>query len=50
MEENKVMEPLNKTLPPKITKENIDPNAGTPKGVISAWLHSVVYVLVLVEL
>ncbi|MBO5277494.1 MAG: YitT family protein [Clostridia bacterium] len=45
MEENKVTEPLNETLPPKITKENIDPNAGTTKGVISAWLRSVVYVL-----
>lgn len=33
-------------LPPKITKENIDPIAGTKKGVVLSWTRSLIYVLI----
>lgn len=32
-------------LPPKITKENIDPDAGTRKSVILSWVRSLVFTL-----
>ncbi len=32
-------------LPPKITKENIDPDAGTRKGVVLSWVRSLVYTM-----
>lgn len=31
------------TLPPKITKENIDPDAGSTKGQIMIWLRAALY-------
>ncbi|MBO5362825.1 MAG: YitT family protein, partial [Clostridia bacterium] len=31
------------TLPPKITKENIDPDAGSAKGQIMLWVRGVLY-------
>ena len=34
------------SLPPKITKENIDPDAGTKKGAILSWVRSLVYVFI----
>lgn len=46
MEEKKGSESLNEVLPPKITKENIDPDAGTKKGVINSWKTSILYVLI----
>lgn len=30
-------------LPPKITKENIDPDAGSAKGQIMMWLRAILY-------
>ena len=42
-EEKKVSVP--NALPPKITKENIDPDAGTRKGVVVAWVRSIIYTL-----
>ena len=33
------------TLPPKITKENINPDAGTRRGTILSWVRSIVYTL-----
>ncbi len=34
-----------KLLPPKITKENIDPLKGSRKGVIVSWVRAVIYTL-----
>ena len=33
-------------LPPKITKENIDPDAGTTKGVVTYWVRAFVYTVI----
>lgn len=44
MEEEKIVAETG-TLPPKITKENIDPDAGTRKGVILSWVRTLVYTL-----
>ena len=33
-------------LPPKITKENIYPDAGTTKGLILSWMRSIIYILI----
>lgn len=44
MEEEKLIAETN-VLPPKITKENIDPDAGTRKGAVLAWARSLVYTL-----
>ena len=42
-EEKNVKEPH--ALPPKITKENIDPDAGTRKGLVLFWVRTVLYTL-----
>lgn len=44
MEEEKKVS-AQSTLPPKITKENIDPNAGTKKATVLSWVRSLVYTL-----
>ena len=33
----------NKSLPPKITKENINPDAGSTKGQIMLWIRAILY-------
>lgn len=33
------------TLPPKITKENIDPHAGSKKGIVLDWLKAILYTI-----
>lgn len=32
-------------LPPKITKENIDPDANSKKGIILSWVQAILYIL-----
>ena len=44
MEEEKNVN-VQSTLPPKITKENIDPDAGTRRGAILSWVRSIIYTL-----
>ena len=44
MEEEKIVGETG-VLPPKITKDNIDPDAGTRKGTILSWVRSMVYTL-----
>ena len=44
MEEEKIVGETG-TLPPKITKENIDPDAGTRKGAVLIWVRTLVYTL-----
>lgn len=51
MEENKfiteeVVTPIGDSLPPKITKDNIDPYAGTKKSIVLSWVRSIVYVII----
>lgn len=46
MDEKELVSKSEETLPPKITKENIVPNAGTKKSVAIAWTRSIVYVLI----
>ena len=46
MEEKMVSEELNEVLPPKITKENIDPIAGTRKAAVLSWTRSLIYILI----
>ncbi len=43
MEEKEVLIGEERTLPPKITKENIDPLRGSRKGVILSWVRAVLY-------
>ena len=46
MEEKEILsEQTSSPLPPKITKENIDPDAGSPKGKIMLWVRAVLYSL-----
>ncbi len=45
MEENQIVTEEESSLPPKITKENINPLEGSKKGVIMAWLKAVLYVM-----
>jgi uncharacterized membrane-anchored protein YitT (DUF2179 family) len=45
-EKNSVTPDEQNVLPPKITKENIDPDAGTKKGLILSWTRSIVYILI----
>lgn len=33
------------SLPPKITKENIDPHAGSKKGIVLDWLKAILYTI-----
>ena len=33
------------SLPPKITKENINPNAGSKRGVALQWVRAILYTL-----
>ena len=46
MQDKMISDELNESLPPKITKENIDPNAGTKKATILSWTRSIVYILI----
>ena len=46
MQEKIVSEELNEVLPPNITKENIDPDAGTTKATVLSWVRSIVYILI----
>ncbi len=46
MEDNKDLGEVKETLPPKITKDNIDPDAGTKKGVLLSWTRSIVYIFI----
>ena len=46
MEERVFTEETTEVLPPKITKENIDPNAGTKKATILSWVRSIIYIFV----
>jgi uncharacterized membrane-anchored protein YitT (DUF2179 family) len=39
-------EELNEVLPPKITKENINPIAGTTKATVLSWVRSIIYILI----
>ncbi len=43
MEEKEPLPAEEQPLPPKITKENIDPNAGSRKGVVLSWVRSIIY-------
>ncbi len=44
MEEKEIVAGEERVLPPKITRENIDPLRGSRKGVILSWLKGVLYV------
>ena len=46
MEEKIVLDETNEILPPKITKENIDPNAGTKKAAFLSWARSIIYIFI----
>lgn len=46
MEEKELITETESTLPPKITKDNIDPEAGSPKGKIMLWVRAVLYSLI----
>lgn len=46
MEETVFTEETNEVLPPKITKENINPNAGTKKASILSWARSILYIFI----
>jgi uncharacterized membrane-anchored protein YitT (DUF2179 family) len=41
-----ISDELNESLPPKITKENINPIAGTKKETILSWVRSVLYIFI----
>lgn len=46
MEEKEILtEQTGSTLPPKITKDNIDPEAGSTKGKMAQWIRAVLYSL-----
>ncbi len=45
MAEKELTEGQARSLPPKITKENIDPLQGSRKGVVLSWLRGVLYTL-----
>ncbi len=45
MEEKETLAERAHTLPPKITKENIDPLKGSKKGVVLSWLRGVLYTM-----
>ncbi len=45
MEEKELVTERGSALPPKITKENIDPLRGSRKGVVLSWLRGVLYTL-----
>ncbi len=46
MEEIYDLNEQNNSLPPKITKENIDPDAGTKKSIMLTWTRSLLYVFI----
>ena len=46
MQDKMISEELNESLPPKITKENINPIAGTKKETILSWVRSVLYIFI----
>ena len=46
MQDQMISDELNESLPPKITKENINPDAGTKKATILSWTRSIVYILI----
>ncbi len=43
MEEKQTIAEVEHSLPPKITKENINPYAGSRKGVVLMWIRAVLY-------
>ena len=43
---NEEATPANDSLPPKITRANIDPHAGTRKGAITSWARSLLYMFI----
>ncbi len=45
MEEKDILEEEQTALPPKITKENIDPLQNSKKGVILTWIRAVLYTM-----
>ncbi len=45
MEETQPIVEEEQSLPPKITKENIDPLRGSKKGIILSWIRAVVYTM-----
>lgn len=46
MQDNMISDELNESLPPKITKDNINPIAGTKKETVLSWVRSVIYILI----
>ena len=46
MQDKMISDELNESLPPKITKENINPIAGTKKETILSWVRSIIYIFV----
>ena len=46
MQDKMISDELNESLPPKITKENINPIAGTKKETILSWVRSVLYIFI----
>lgn len=46
MEEKLFTEESNEILPPKITRENIDPDAGTRKATLLSWSRSILYIFI----
>lgn len=45
-EQNKTHEPPYADLPPKITKDDLETNAHSKKGIILSWITSVIYILI----
>lgn len=46
MQDNMISDELNESLPPKITKDNINPIAGTKKETVLSWVRSVIYIFI----
>lgn len=48
MEQKEYQQPaeFNPSLPPKITKETINPNAGNKKSIVLQWVRAVIYMIV----
>lgn len=46
MEEKQVSTELSAALPPKITKDNINPDAGTKKATVLSWARSILYIFI----
>lgn len=46
MEGNMDLDEIKKALPPKITKENINPDAGKKKAFILSWARAIIYIFI----